>query len=86
MHALSLCRSIFRKTIVVSTMHSAKGREFRCVALFRLHHPNTSLAASRHLVYVGMTRTTEQLTVVSRTGQPLTDDLEAAHKAFEPSQ
>ena len=68
------------ETVVLSTVHSAKGLEFPNVILCGVwsdkHDPDTN----RKLAYVGMTRASENLAVVSRSGHPLSEALEEASK------
>lgn len=56
--------------VVLSTIHSAKGLEWRHVVLFAIFddRPEPDCGVSRRLIYVGMTRATEEL-AVSRSGQ-----------------
>lgn len=64
--------------IVLSTVHSAKGIEFPYVVLCGLWRDEGDAEALRRLAYVGMTRATHHLAVVSRDGHPLAGDLRRA--------
>lgn len=61
--------------IVVSTIHSAKGLEFPRVILCELGRDGDDLETQRKLAYVGMTRATEELFVVTTTHHQLARDL-----------
>src|SRR5690606_16221472 len=61
--------------IVVSTIHSAKGLEFPRVILCELGRGGGDLETQRKLAYVGMTRATEELFVVTTTHHQLARDL-----------
>jgi hypothetical protein len=67
-----------KSPIIVSTVHSAKGLEFPYVVLCGLWRDNVDGEDNRRVAYVGMTRATEFLAVVSREGNPLIDDLKMA--------
>ncbi len=56
--------------VVVSTIHSAKGLEWRHVVLFAIFDdgPESDPSVNRRLIYVGMTRATEEL-AISRSGR-----------------
>ena len=64
--------------INLSTMHSAKGREFRVVILFamdngRIPRPNASQAdrrEARRLFYVGFSRPKEELHILYTAANP----------------
>ncbi|MEO5577215.1 MAG: 3'-5' exonuclease [Gaiellaceae bacterium] len=64
--------------VILSTVHSAKGLEFRHVVLCCDPGQDQDLDELRRTVYVGMTRAIEQLLVVATTGHPLVEALEAA--------
>lgn len=51
--------------VVVSTIHSAKGLEWRHVVLFAIFddRPESDRSVNRRLIYVGMTRATEELAI-----------------------
>ncbi len=55
--------------VVLSTIHSAKGLEWRHVVLFAIFddRPESDRSVNRRLIYVGMTRSTEEL-AISRSG------------------
>lgn len=55
--------------VVVSTIHSAKGLEWRHVVLFAIFddRPESDRSVNRRLIYVGMTRATEEL-AISQSG------------------
>ena len=56
--------------VVLSTIHSAKGLEWRHVVLFGIFddRPESDRSVNRRLIYVGMTRATEEL-AISRSGR-----------------
>ena len=64
--------------IVLSTIHSAKGLEFRHVILcgFLDDKPPAESRVSRSLIYVGMTRATHELTLSASGKHPYLADLE----------
>jgi hypothetical protein len=64
--------------VVLSTVHSAKGIEFPYVVLCGLWRDEEDAEILRKLAYVGMTRATHHLAVVSREGHPLAEDLRRA--------
>lgn len=66
--------------VVLSTIQSAKGLEFRHVVLCGVWRDgrDADIETNRKTAYVGMTRATETLTVVTTKGSPLTSDLQAA--------
>lgn len=64
--------------VVLSTVHSAKGIEFPYVVLCGLWRDEEDAEVLRKLAYVGMTRATHHLAVVSREGHPLAEDLRRA--------
>lgn len=65
--------------IVLSTIHSAKGLEFSHVVLcgFLDDKPPAQSVLNRNLVYVGMTRATQELVVSCSGSHPYIADLEA---------
>jgi hypothetical protein len=65
--------------VVLSTIHSAKGLEFPYVVLCGVWSEREELEVNRKLAYVGMTRATDHLAVISRGGHPLVADLEHAN-------
>lgn len=64
--------------VILSTIHSAKGLEFPRVALCELGKESDEPDAARKLSYVGMTRATEELFVVTEESNRLASDLEAS--------
>lgn len=66
--------------IVLSTIHSAKGLEFRNVILcgFLDDKPPAESRVSRSLIYVGMTRATHELTLSASGKHPYLVELEQA--------
>lgn len=64
--------------IVLSPIHSSKGLEFDDVILCGVYRENDPADVNRKLAYVGMTRATSRLAVVSRRGNSLEEDLVAA--------
>lgn len=64
--------------IVLSTIHSAKGLEFPFVILCGVWNDREDEEVNRKLAYVGMTRASSELAVVTRQGHPLVADLERA--------
>ena len=77
--------------INLSTLHSAKGREFSCVVLFgmddrRIPRNGSDPAQrreSRRLFYVGFTRTERELHIVHSAGRPSPFVLEVQKKLEE---
>lgn len=67
--------------VVLSTIHSAKGIEFPYVVLCGIWREGNDAESNRKLGYVGMTRATDYLTVVTREGHPLVGDLQKAASA-----
>lgn len=67
-----------RDKIVLTTIHSAKGMEFPRVALCGVWKDGQETEVNRKLAYVGMTRATEQLVVVTGGEHPLLEDLRKA--------
>jgi hypothetical protein len=64
--------------IILSTIHNAKGLEFPTVVLCGLWREDDEAESNRKLAYVGMTRATERLVVVSTQDHALVEDLRAA--------
>lgn len=64
--------------VVVCSVYNVKGLEFPRVVLCGLRDPKVSLEDNRKLLYVGMTRASDYLTVIATKGFPLLPDLEAA--------
>lgn len=64
--------------VVLSTIHSAKGLEFPHVVLCGVWRSDQDIDDNRKLAYVGMTRATDHLAVVTRGGHPLLEDLQRA--------
>ena len=69
--------------VILSTVHSLKGLEFPYVVMSGLLHPVMVHTANKKLVYVGMTRATMELTIVSARSNPMVPSLEAALEALE---
>jgi hypothetical protein len=67
-----------KSPVILSSVHSAKGLEFPYVALCGLWSDRDDGENNRKIAYVGMTRATEYLAVISRDGHPLVDDLKMA--------
>lgn len=67
-----------REPVVLSTIQSAKGLEFPFVVLCGLWRDGDDAESNRKLAYVGMTRATAKLAVVTRQGHPLVADLQQA--------
>jgi hypothetical protein len=68
--------------VVLSTVASAKGLEFRSVVLScTARDEDQDLDELRMTIYVGMTRATEQLAVFADESHPLAGDLRAAAEA-----
>jgi superfamily I DNA/RNA helicase len=68
--------------VVLSTVRSAKGLEFRSVVLSCTpREVEQDLDELRMTIYVGMTRATEQLAVFAHESHPLAGDLRAAAEA-----
>lgn len=61
--------------VILSTIHSAKGLEFPRVVVCELGREDDDLETARKLAYVGMTRATNELCVVTTTSHPLAPDL-----------
>ncbi len=64
--------------VILSSIHSSKGLEFPDVIMCGVHRENDSADVNRKLAYVGMTRATTRLAVISRIGNALLEDLEEA--------
>lgn len=64
--------------VILSTIHSAKGLEFPYVVLCGIWKQKDEKEQNRKLAYVGMTRATDHLTVITRDGHPLISDLRLA--------
>ena len=68
------------EAVVVSTIHSAKGLEFPKVIVCGLGgtktKPGQAVLNNRKLLYVGFTRATEELVVVTTDDSPYRVDLE----------
>lgn len=72
-------------TVKLITLHSAKGLEFPWVAIVGLHRMPTreeSLDEAARLLYVGMTRATERLVLLSAGASALTDRVRNAIEAL----
>jgi superfamily I DNA and RNA helicase len=61
--------------VVLSTVQSAKGLEFPRVVMCGVWNGMRDLTAARRVAYIGMTRASDELTIVARTDQPLAADL-----------
>ncbi len=70
-----------RETVILTTIHSSKGLEFPSVVLFNLENPREDVETNRKLIYVGMTRAMDHLTVVARPDFELFSALESAEAA-----
>jgi superfamily I DNA/RNA helicase len=64
--------------VVLCTVHSAKGLEFPRVVLCEVGRRDDDAETARKLAYVGMTRATTELFVVTETNNPLAGDLQRA--------
>lgn len=64
--------------VIISTIHSAKGLEFSRVIVCELGREGDDLETARKLAYVGMTRATDELCVVTTSNHPLARDLTPA--------
>jgi superfamily I DNA/RNA helicase len=69
-----------KSPIVLSTIHSAKGLEFPNVLLWGLSKAPGNSEDNRKLVYVGMTRATHELAVVTDEQDVLVEDLRRADR------
>ncbi len=67
-----------KQKIILSTIHSAKGLEYPYVILCGIWKEKQDIEQNRKLAYVGMTRATDRLTVITREGHDLVTDLKAA--------
>jgi hypothetical protein len=67
-----------KSPIIMTNVYNAKGLEFPHVVLCGLWRDSVDGEDNRRVAYVGMTRATEHLAVVSREGHPLVDDLKMA--------
>ncbi len=63
--------------VILSTIHHAKGLEFKNVILWNLANENIRSPESRRLLYVGMTRARQCLTVCVPRGSSLADLLDS---------
>jgi len=70
--------STVRSPVILSTIFSAKGLDYPRVVLFSLWNDRTEKAENRKLAYVGMTRATHELMIVSTKENPLASDLQKA--------
>lgn len=68
--------------VILSTVQSAKGLEFPNVILCGIWKRGSDKEQLRKLAYVGMTRATDHLMVISRDSHELVDDLKDAAKEF----
>lgn len=64
--------------VVLATVHSAKGLEFSKVLLCGFWSDTQDSESARKLVYVGMTRATDELIVICPKSSPLANVLQAA--------
>ncbi len=70
--------------VVVNTIHSAKGLEWRHVVLFAIDdRPESDRPVNRRLIYVGMTRATEELAISSKRAPPLHGRHGAVGRGFQ---
>jgi DNA helicase-2/ATP-dependent DNA helicase PcrA len=77
--------------IVLSTLHSAKGREFRIVILFgmdrgripRNYASQAQIREARRLFYVGVTRAEREVHIVHTNGMPSQFVLEVQRRLAE---
>jgi superfamily I DNA/RNA helicase len=67
-----------KEPVVLSTIQSAKGLEFPRVVLCGIWDERDDEDVNRRLSYVGMTRATDELAVVSVDGNPLSTSLHQA--------
>lgn len=69
--------------VMICTMHSAKGLEFKNVVLcaYLADRPPEELEANRRLIYVGMTRAKERLVLTASGNHPYIADLEMGPSA-----
>jgi hypothetical protein len=65
--------------VVLSTIHSCKGLEYPHVIICGIWKDKHEIEENRKLAYVGMTRATETLHIISRGGHELFDDLQTAN-------
>jgi hypothetical protein len=72
--------------LVLCSIHSAKGLEFSRVVLCGLWREDVDAESNRRLAYVGMTRATDRLLVVTTRANPLAADLEAAVRPPDAGQ
>ncbi|MFP8871441.1 MAG: 3'-5' exonuclease [Myxococcota bacterium] len=64
--------------VILTTIHSSKGLEFPTVAVCGLWRESEDIEVNRKLVYVAMTRATNNLSVITTDGHPLVSDLKNA--------
>jgi UvrD-like helicase family protein/AAA domain-containing protein len=69
-----------QEPVVLCSIHSAKGLEFPRVVLCGLWREEEDPESNRRLAYVGMTRATDRLVVVTERGNPLAADLAGAER------
>lgn len=70
-----------KESVLMASVHSAKGLDFPSVVLCGLWRPEVDAMANRSLAYVGMTRAMDRLAVVTHKGNPLAAELQAALRA-----
>ena len=71
------CVGSVDEPVILSTVHSAKGLEFRNVIVCGLGM-KTDKTTARKLLYVGFTRAVDQLEVITAKSSPFCSDVVAA--------
>jgi len=66
--------------VILSTIHSCKGLEYPHVIICGIWKEKAEVEENRKLAYVGMTRATDRLTIITRTGHELLQDLQTANQ------
>lgn len=64
--------------VVLSTIHSCKGLEYPHVIICGIWKEKAEAEENRKLAYVGMTRATDHLSIITRNGHDLLEDLQTA--------
>jgi hypothetical protein len=66
--------------VILSTIHSCKGLEYPHVIICGVWKDKAEAEENRKLAYVGMTRATDRLNIITRQGHDLLEDLMSANQ------